>query len=419
MRLVVLYSILAVILLLLLLQPSSAETIEVCEKCDFSTIQDAINASKEGDTILVASGMYRENLKISKSIKIVGSDGTILEPRFIVFPTIQVALVQNFVIENVQIKNGSVGLDALLLNGFEIENCIFQNNFDAISISQSSQGKLGGLSVRGFSVGLKVEGSRLVKVEDGLFEDGVTGLNIEASNGIALSNLSINGVQRGIEFSGGEGNLVENSVFSGDGSDVSDVFISAFSENGLIVSGNDVKGILAVDEASHGNRYAFEGLNVSGREFQISLEEVELSERFVKLSDAVNATITPDIYSGAGYVYVELSLGGEEIDRLSNQINVSSIAFYRLNGSSMERVSDYYNSSDFLPLNFVSNESGIYFLGAEIIQPEKTPTPSAPAKTPTPVSTPAERKWIPGFEFLSVIVGISVALILRERRGAK
>jgi hypothetical protein len=398
MRLVVLYSILAVILLLLLLQPSSAETIEVCEKCDFSTIQDAINASKEGDTILVASGMYRENLKISKSIKIVGSDGTILEPRFIVFPTIQVALVQNFVIENVQIKNGSVGLDALLLNGFEIENCIFQNNFDAISISQSSQGKLGGLSVRGFSVGLKVEGSRLVKVEDGLFEDGVTGLNIEASNGIALSNLSINGVQRGIEFSGGEGNLVENSVFSGDGSDVSDVFISAFSENGLIVSGNDVKGILAVDEASHGNRYAFEGLNVSGREFQISLEEVELSERFVKLSDAVNATITPDIYSGAGYVYVE---------------------FYRLNGSSMERVSDYYNSSDFLPLNFVSNESGIYFLGAEIIQPEKTPTPSAPAKTPTPVSTPAERKWIPGFEFLSVIVGISVALILRERRGAK
>lgn len=40
---------------------------------DFSTIQAAIDAAAEGATILVRPGLYRENLQISKSLRLVGT----------------------------------------------------------------------------------------------------------------------------------------------------------------------------------------------------------------------------------------------------------------------------------------------------------------------------------------------------------
>ena len=48
---------------------------------DFSTIQEAINNTDEGDTIFVKSGMYHENVIINKSIVLVGEnvDTTIID----------------------------------------------------------------------------------------------------------------------------------------------------------------------------------------------------------------------------------------------------------------------------------------------------------------------------------------------------
>ncbi|MBO8182956.1 MAG: right-handed parallel beta-helix repeat-containing protein [Archaeoglobus sp.] len=388
--------------------PVSAETIEVCEKCSFSTIQDAINASNEGDTIAVSSGMYRENLKILNSVKIVGNKTT-LEPEFRMLSTIQVMMAQNFTLENMEIKNGSTGIEAKYLKSLEIKNCVFENNFKAITMSQVGLGKLDGLKITGFVDGVKIDQSSSVEIENSLFDNGINAVSADASDEVGLSNLTIDKTETGIEFSGGERNLVESSTFSGK------VFISAFSERGLVAKGNDVKGTYAIDGAMYGNLYVFNGLNVSGGQFHISVEEVEVPEGFVQLSDAINATITPDIYTEEGYVYLKMNLDSEKIEDLSNRIDVSTLAFYHFTGSNMERVSDYYNSSNLTPLGFTSNKSGIYVLAAEKIQPRK-PT-ATPLTTPSmPISTPVEQpKWIPGFESIIAAIGIFVALILRER----
>lgn len=58
-------------LVLLLTQSVLAKDIKV--PGDYRNIQDAINASSDGDRILVASGNYSEFLKIEKSIKIIGT----------------------------------------------------------------------------------------------------------------------------------------------------------------------------------------------------------------------------------------------------------------------------------------------------------------------------------------------------------
>ena len=52
------------------------------EDMDFSTIQDAIDASQDRDVIRVFSGFYPENITVDKSIRIIGngSESTTISP---------------------------------------------------------------------------------------------------------------------------------------------------------------------------------------------------------------------------------------------------------------------------------------------------------------------------------------------------
>jgi nitrous oxidase accessory protein NosD len=49
---------------------SAAATIYVPD--DYSLIQDAVNAATEGDTIVVRSGTYFENVVVNKPLSLVG-----------------------------------------------------------------------------------------------------------------------------------------------------------------------------------------------------------------------------------------------------------------------------------------------------------------------------------------------------------
>ncbi|MEM2126425.1 MAG: right-handed parallel beta-helix repeat-containing protein, partial [Candidatus Methanosuratincola sp.] len=52
-----------------------AQPYTVCPSgCPFSKIQAALDAAKDGDTITVGPGVYKENLKITKSVSLVGAD---------------------------------------------------------------------------------------------------------------------------------------------------------------------------------------------------------------------------------------------------------------------------------------------------------------------------------------------------------
>ena len=55
-----------VLLSILMVVPVFSTTINI--PADFSTIQEGIDASVEGDTVLIAQGIYYENLILEKSI---------------------------------------------------------------------------------------------------------------------------------------------------------------------------------------------------------------------------------------------------------------------------------------------------------------------------------------------------------------
>jgi parallel beta-helix repeat protein len=65
------------IMILALLQASGAGavtiTVNASGNADYTKIQDAVNASNNGDTITVASGTYYENVVVNKSVNLVGA----------------------------------------------------------------------------------------------------------------------------------------------------------------------------------------------------------------------------------------------------------------------------------------------------------------------------------------------------------
>ena len=54
------------------IQPAKARTITVPD--DYPTIQEAVNAANEGDTIFVRNGTYYENVVVNKTVWLVGED---------------------------------------------------------------------------------------------------------------------------------------------------------------------------------------------------------------------------------------------------------------------------------------------------------------------------------------------------------
>jgi parallel beta-helix repeat protein len=114
---------------------------------DFTSIQDAIDASKDNDTIRIIEGVYKENLLVNKSVYLIG-----INPEKTIIDGNTQANVIDITAENVIISNVTVqhsGLDYghpefnagfnITSNNNEITNCIIQNNSVGIYIENQGE----------------------------------------------------------------------------------------------------------------------------------------------------------------------------------------------------------------------------------------------------------------------------------------
>ncbi len=67
-----------VVIIVEIAPPTEATTIYVDDSggADYNTIQEAINAASEGDTVYIYSGIYNENVIVDKTINLTGEDNT-------------------------------------------------------------------------------------------------------------------------------------------------------------------------------------------------------------------------------------------------------------------------------------------------------------------------------------------------------
>jgi len=111
---------------------------------DYPTIQEAINHASSGDTIFVRSGVYNENLVISKSLDITGEnrettiiDGSYKVNQSVVTIYYKSVYISGFTIrsnnKNIGISCNRPGLDGIF--GHTITNNIITNNVAGIVVS--------------------------------------------------------------------------------------------------------------------------------------------------------------------------------------------------------------------------------------------------------------------------------------------
>ena len=116
---------------------------------NYTTIQDAIDNSSDGDTVYVYNGIYLENIVINKSINLVGLDknSTIIEGN----GSLYIILIKSswVNITGFTIQNGKAGVyipEANYSFNSVIDNIVF-NNWDGIRLYNSSNNNISGNTV--------------------------------------------------------------------------------------------------------------------------------------------------------------------------------------------------------------------------------------------------------------------------------
>ena len=116
------------ILLMINIQLSKAEPTTIIVPDDYPTIQEAINAASDGDTIFVRSGIYYENVVVNKAVSLIGESkqNTIIDGNGI--GKVLELTVDGILVSNFSIINGEVGVHITNSHRHIIKNNIISRN---------------------------------------------------------------------------------------------------------------------------------------------------------------------------------------------------------------------------------------------------------------------------------------------------
>ena len=202
---------------------SSADTISVDINGgeEYTSIQDAINAANESDTIEVSAGTYEENILINKTLNIIGSGKQ-----------------STFLIGIDDMKNTvKITANNIYLSGFSIDNTIGKTKqYHCIFIQSIQSGT----------------------ISDNLVKNGENGIYVISSEGIEIYENTIeNNNQKGIRLSTSNSNIIRDNIIqdNGDGiytttSDSNDIYENVILNNGVgiyLASGCDSNSVYKND----------------------------------------------------------------------------------------------------------------------------------------------------------------------------
>lgn len=193
------------------INPATSRTITVPD--DYPTIQSAINAASDGDTVFVRNGTYYENVVVDKAVSLVGesADTTVINGPdtggWVMSVTADNVSVSGFTLMS-QYPSRNVGL-RIYAENCEVSNCIITDNWGGILLWGSS-------AVMSENT---VEGNPYYGIDvNSSPNNTITGNTVES--GIRLDNSSFN-------------NLIENDC---------DGIALVFSSNNNTLIGNNLVG---------------------------------------------------------------------------------------------------------------------------------------------------------------------------------
>lgn len=232
------YFFVAVFLLILNLQQAWATTLKVGKGQSIEHIKEAISQSKQGDTILVLKGIYKEgNIIINKSICLIGEGFPILdgELKYEIFSvksnrvTIKGFQLQNSgrtvmedpgAIKVYEASNIVIEENILINNYFGVylqytTHCLIKNNI--IKASQKEEYQSGNGIHCWKSDSLQIIGNKISGHRDGIYFEFV-------SQSVIWRNISKNNLRYGLHFMFSNDNAYFTNFFKNNGAGVAVMF---------------------------------------------------------------------------------------------------------------------------------------------------------------------------------------------------
>jgi nitrous oxidase accessory protein len=215
-----------------------AQTIQVCNTCDISSLKNAIGVATSFDTIIVQKGTYKEhNILVDKPLTIIGEQ----------YPVIDGELKG----EIITIVSDSVTVDGLFIinvgrsytedyaairvkqsKHFVIQNLVLEKLFFGIYVEKSNYGKVYHNKIIGDAVeeynsgnGIQLWYSHYVEIEHNFVEHVRDGIYLEFSNNcIIKNNVSAENLRYGLHFMFSNDDLYQDNTFENNGAGVAVMF---------------------------------------------------------------------------------------------------------------------------------------------------------------------------------------------------
>lgn len=172
----------------------------------YATIQEAVDAAKDGDTVKILPGAYRENITVSKNIAIIGSsrEEVTLVAESESSPVLFVRGVEDFVVDSVSFQSGGSVINFSRSSG-QVVNC-------------NIAGGRFGISFSGDGRTLRVADSYITSLmgvgNDEYLSTRLVGIYAYGEATLIVENTVIERTGTGVNFSNGLNYLVKNSTFN-------------------------------------------------------------------------------------------------------------------------------------------------------------------------------------------------------------
>ena len=215
-----------------------AQTIEVCNSCELSSLKSAIAIAKDFDTIRVQKGTYKEhNIVVDKPLTIVGVSYPVIDGELkggIITITSDNVTVDGLFIINVgtSYTEDYAAIRVKRSKNFVIKNLVLEKLFFGIYIEKSSYGRVFHNKIIGDAVaeynsgnGIQLWHSNHIEIEYNYVEHVRDGIYLEFSDDCLIkNNVSAENLRYGLHFMFSNNDVYQDNTFENNGAGVAVMF---------------------------------------------------------------------------------------------------------------------------------------------------------------------------------------------------